>query len=447
MLYYIAKILINIFYRVYYRIGFKGLKKIPHNKSVILAPNHTNAFIDPGVIAMGLPQKIRFFARGDVFKGRLAKWALNDLNISPMYRIQEGYSELKKNDKIFEECRNLLSNNKTLLLFPEAICIQEQRLQPLKKGLARIIFQTEELFDFKKNVWIVPVGLNYSNAKKFGSRLFINIGEPISILKYEEQYKQDKAKTINEFTKLLEQEMAKLIIVISNKENDKLVEELTEIYLYHWMKSENYDPNDIEKQYYASKEIADMINYHDKENPALVENLRKEVTSYCRQLQKLGLCDYLLRPEVIHKMNLWKFFLDAFILFFGMPLYILGLVTNYPPYYISRNFADREIKKVEFYASIYANMSMLLWVIFYAIQLLVAGFVFRNLVFLGLYALLVPGIGFYTLRFYPVIKKILGRLNLLRLVRKERKTIEHLMMKRSQIMTDVEFAKKEQTPL
>lgn len=443
MLYHILKPLTNIFYRVYYTIEVKGLEKNPYGKPVILAPNHINGFVDPINIGMILSQKVRFFARGDVFKGRLAKWALNKMNVSPMYRLKEGYSELKKNDKTFEECRNLLSDNKTILLFPEAICIQEKRLQPLKKGLTRILFQTEELFDFKKDVLVLPIGLNYSDAKKFRSKLFINFGDPISIKKYEELYKQDKVKAINEFTKMLEQEMTKLIIVIKNKEHDELVEGITELYLHYWMKDEQYDLKNIEKQFYVRKDIAEMVNYFDSQNITLLESLKKTIIPYRKNLQKLDLRDHLLRPEIINKMNIGNFLLDFIIIWFGIPIYLIGLLMNYPPYFISKDFADKKVKNVEFYASIYLNMSMLLWVLYYGIQLLVIALAFRSWIFLGIYALMVPLTGVIVLKFYPTMKKILGRWRLMRMVRKERKTIEDLINERTPIINEIEFAKKE----
>lgn len=443
MLYQILKPLTNIFYRVYYTIEVKGLEKNPYGKPVILAPNHINGFVDPVSIGMIAPQKVRFFARGDVFKGRLAKWVLNKMNVSPMYRLKEGYSELKKNDKTFEECRTLLSENKTILLFPEAICIQEKRLQPLKKGLARILFQTEELFDFKKDVLVVPIGLNYSDAKKFRSKLFINFGEPVSIKKYEELYRQDKVKAINEFTKMLEQEMTKLIIVIKNKEHDELVEGITELYLNYWMKDEKHDLKNIEKQFCVRKDIAEMVNYFDSKNSTLLESLKKTIIPYRKNLQKLDLRDHLLRPEIINKMNIGNFLLDFLIIWFGIPIYFIGLIMNFPPYYISRDFADKKVKNVEFYASIYLNMSMLLWVLYYGIQLLVVALVFRSWTFLGIYALLVPLTGLFVLKFYPTMKKIFGRWRLMRMVRKERKTIEDLINERTPIISEIEFAKKE----
>jgi 1-acyl-sn-glycerol-3-phosphate acyltransferase len=442
VLYAILKVLTNIFYRIYYKLEIKGLNKVPAKKPVILAPNHTNGFVDPTTIIMTVPQKVQAFARGDVFKHPIAKWILSSINISPVFRLQEGYSELKKNDKTFEECRTLLSENKTLLIFPEAICVQEKRLQPLKKGLSRIIFQTEEIFDFKKNVWIVPIGINYSDPKKFGSNLFINIGDPISIKKNEEFYKKDKVRAINDFTKMLEQEMAKLIIVIKNKGNDELVAGINEIYLQHWMKEKHYDCKNVEKQFRMSKEIVEMVNYNDSENPLLIDSLKKKIIPFRNQLKKLDLRDPLLRPEIINKMNLRNFILDFITIWFGMPIYIIGAIINYPPYYIAKNFTDKKVKHDEFYASIYLNMSMLLWVLYYGIQLLVVALIFHSWILLVIYAFLVPLTGLYVLKFTSLAKKVFGRWRLLRLVRKDKVTVERLINERVAIIEELEIAKK-----
>src|SRR6218665_2614661 len=177
MLYWLVKPLGIIFLRIFYKFGYKGLEKVPYGKSVVFAPNHVNAFVDPIAIGILVKQKVRFFARGDVFKKRIAKIALNSLSISPVFRIQEGYSEIKKNDKTFEECRQRLANNETLLMFPEAVCIQVPNLRPLKKGVSRIVFQAEETYDFNKDVIIIPIGLNYDKGNKFRSRLFVHFGD------------------------------------------------------------------------------------------------------------------------------------------------------------------------------------------------------------------------------------------------------------------------------
>jgi glycerol-3-phosphate O-acyltransferase/dihydroxyacetone phosphate acyltransferase len=442
VLYWIIKPLSFIFLRIFYKLSYRGVEKVPYGKPIILAPNHTNAFVDPVAVGILLRQKVRFFARGDVFKGRIAKWALESMNVSPMYRIQEGYAELKKNDKTFEECRRLLDANKTLLLFPEAICVQERRLRPLKKGLARIIFQTEESFDFKKDVLVVPIGLNFSEGKRFRSKLFIDFGDPLSIKEYEERYKQDKVRAINEFTKTFEQKLAEHMLIIKDPKNDALVAGVEEIYLQQWVKSRTGDIKNLEQQYEASREIADMVNKLDEKNPEVTTLLKEKITSYIEKLKSNKLRDHLLHPDNINKMNGRTFLLDYIVIYFGMPLYAFSLLFNYPPFYIARKFSNKKIKNAEFYASVYANMAMILWVMLYITGLLIVGLAFHNWLWLGIYTVLIPLSGRYALRFYPKMKKIVGRWRLLRMVRKERDTVTELVNERAEIISHLESAKE-----
>ena len=443
MLYWIIKPFLSIFLRIYYKYDYKGRNNIPYGKPVIFAPNHVNAFMDSIAIGVLTKQKIRFFARGDVFKKKLAKIILNDLSVSPVFRLQEGFSEIKKNDKTFEECRNRLAKNETILLFPEAICIQERKLRPLKKGLSRIIFQTEEAFDFKKDVLVVPVGLNYTKAHKFRSKLFVDIGEPISIKTYEQRYKQDKVKAINEFTKELEQKLGEHMVILKNPEHEKLLEGIEEMYLHKWLKDKDHDVNDLEHSYSGSKEIAEMINCLDEKDPQLTISLREKTTHYLKCMRENNLRDHLLRPENIERITIGSFILEYFIICLGLPFYLISLLVNYPPYLTAKKISDKKIKNIEFYASVYGNLAMILWGIYYGMQLLTIALIFHRWLLLGIYAVVVPLLGFYSLWFYTVKEKIFGRWRLLGMVRKKRETIEQLIRERNIIIEEIEIIKKE----
>ncbi|MGZ4078472.1 MAG: 1-acyl-sn-glycerol-3-phosphate acyltransferase [Bacteroidia bacterium] len=443
MLYWLVKPHAILSLRIFYKLDIIGLERIPQNMPVVLSPNHSNGFIDPVVIAMFPVQKVRFFARGDVFKGKLVLWILNQLNISPMYRLQEGYSEIKKNDKTFEECRQLLRDNKTILIFPEGICIQERRLQPLKKGLSRIVFQTLDSLDYSKDIAVVPIGLNYSEPKRFRSKLFIEIGHPVSVKGYAEAFKKDKVRGINDFTKVLESEMAKYMVIIKNPGNDDLVAGVEEIYLDQWMRDKDQDPKKLSNHYDATREIVDMINYLDEKNPSVIASLKEKMSAYTKRLKENNLRDHLLREESICKMNIGTFIFEYVIIYLGMPVYFIGLLMNYLPYYIAKKFTKKKIKKNEFKASVYANISLMMWVVFYFIQLIIVGLVFRNWILLLGYAILVPLTGKYVLSFYPVMKKIFGRWHLLRMVRKDKNTVQQLMNERTALISELDNAKKE----
>ncbi|MCW3105431.1 MAG: hypothetical protein JWO09_3871 [Bacteroidetes bacterium] len=444
MLYWIIRPFVTVFFRVFYQYDYQGRNNIPLDHPVVFAPNHVNAFIDPVALGMLCDRKIRFFARGDVFKGWLARKTLNSMGVSPMYRIQEGYTELKKNDKTFEECRSLLSAGKIILLFPEGICVQERRLRPLKKGLARIVFQTEELMDFKKDIMVIPVGLNYTAAYKFRSKLFIDIGKPVSVKEYEARFKQDKVRAINEFTKMLEQKMAEHMVVLKNTDNDQLFLNLEEIYMYQWLKNKGQNTNDLNHSYHGSRELALFINYLDEHKPELTVSLRDKSTAYIRKIRGNGLRDHLLRPENIENISIGTFIRDYLIIWLGMPLYLIGLVLHYPPYFLSKKICDKKIKNIEFFASVYANLAMVLWGIYASIQIVAVGLALRDWMLLSLYTVMVlPLTGFFTLWYYPVKEKIFGRWRLLRMVRKERSVVEELVRERFTIISEIENCKRE----
>ncbi len=434
MLYWIIKPFVYIFYRVFYRFSYKGVENIPANKAVVFAPNHVNAFIDPVALGLLTRRKVRFFARGDVFKGKFLKMILSSIGISPMYRMQEGYAEIKKNDKTFEECRQRLTDNQVILIFPEGICIQDKRLVPLKKGLTRIVFQTEETLDFKKELLIIPVGLNYTAAWKFRSKLFIDIGKPLTITEYEERYKQDKVRTINDFTKVLENKMKEHLLIINNKDYDEAMDAIAEIYLEEWIKDDGANPRNLHNQYHALRKIAQMVNFLEVNHKQLLDEINVKTTTYLKQLTEADLRDHLLRPEKISKMNFGTFVLESQVILWGNIIYLFGLITNYPPYFSGKYFSDKKIKQKEFYASAYLHIAMILWGIYFGIQILTVALLFRNWSLIGIYAVSVIALGLYNLFFYPVRKKIFGRWRLLRMVRKQRDVVENLVSERAEII-------------
>ena len=442
LIYYLTKLLTNIFCRIYYKFDYQGLENLPNDKPVVLAPNHVNAFMDPVLIGMTIKREVRFFARGDVFKGTFSKWILNQLNISPVYRMSEGYSDVKKNDKTAEECRQLLIKDKAIMMFPEGICIQERRLRPLKKGLSRIVFQTAASIDFKKDILVIPVGINYSDAKKFRSKAILDFGKPLSILPYKESFAADPVKTINEFTRVLENKMKPHLVIIENPDNDNLIAAIEEIFMKQWIEDKSGDPTDLKQQHQASREIAEMVNKLSVTHPELILLLRLQTGNYIQKLDTHQLRDHLLDPKRIDKMNAFSFMKDVAGIYLGMPFYVLGLLFNFPPYYFAKRFSDKRIKNVEFYASVYSNLAMLIWLVYYGIQLIIVGLVSRSWPMLIVYAITVPLLGLFAIRFGTFLTKMRGRARLLRMVRKQRDVAAELINERKLIIEALTEAKK-----
>ena len=115
-------------------------------------------------------------------------------------------------------------------------------------------------------------------------------------------------------------------------------------------------------------------------------SLKSKLDTYIRLLNEYKLRDHLLREESINKMNFWTFLKEYIVIYLGTPIYLIGLLFNYFPYYIAEKFANKKVKKAEFYASFRANLSLIFWTIYYFIELLIVALVFRNWALLGIFA-------------------------------------------------------------
>ena len=75
---------------------------------------------------------------------------------------------------------DLLQNKQAILMFPEANHNLMRRVRPLSKGFTRIIFNALDI-DPDLDIQLVPVGLNYSDATKFPSKVTLFFGDAISV--------------------------------------------------------------------------------------------------------------------------------------------------------------------------------------------------------------------------------------------------------------------------
>ena len=160
----IAALALKIFFR---KIYFTNRNRIPDGKPLILAINHPTAFIEPCILACFLPIKLYFLVRGDLFKKAHFSKMLNLLHMVPIFRKQEGLDQLSKNDETFDFCYKALKDHKTVVILPEGKTIQEKRLRPIRKGLARIAFGTYEKYgDTTKDYHVIHL-LLFSSFDSF----------------------------------------------------------------------------------------------------------------------------------------------------------------------------------------------------------------------------------------------------------------------------------------
>ncbi len=393
----------------YKRIAIKNKGNITKHGPVILAMNHPNTFMDPVMFLYAVyPPKLYYLARGDAFTSAIANWFFESLGIVPIFRIQDAGKEgLKKNDETYKRVFRLLSKDKKIMIFAEGLCIQERRLRPLKKGVPRMVFGGMEVIN-DPDLAVVPIGINYTDPKKFRSNIFFNVGEPIMVADFMKDYKENPARTQNVFLKVLEPKMKELIIHINNPENDKLVGWLEEMFVKDRCKEQKLNYKNPEHEYNIGKQITAMVNKADEENKEVINSLNEKCKVYFENLNKFKIRDWLIDPNNNSKINWFNFLGRTILLILFAPVCVRGILGNYLPYKISQTISDAKIKMVEFHAAFNLVIGTVLTWIFYIIQFTIAYMLAPNIGWPALVVLVSFFTGKFVLYYYPFFQKTVG---------------------------------------
>jgi 1-acyl-sn-glycerol-3-phosphate acyltransferase len=410
------------------------MEKIPTDRPILFCVNHPNAFMDALVLGMSIKRRTWFLARSDVFRKKLLGTILSFVGIIPIYRLLEGAEHLSKNDETFDRCARLLKENKTIMIFSEGLCVQERRLRKLKKGTARIAFDAEEKNNFKLNLTIVPVGLNYSSTPwKFHKPLYVQFGEPFLVSDYEELYKKDKARAMNLFTRDLEERMKNQLLHIDEEANDKLVEQLEEMFTEEQADEERIDPKNQKETYHISREIVATVNTASKNEPERIVSLREKLIGYFASLKKIKTRDWVVRHYTNKKLVAGELVGDFLFFLLGFPFWIFGLITNYVPYKVPYLIANKIVKLIEWHASVNATTFWAIWQFWWLLQSLVVALVFRNWYLLFAFMIAVPLCGMFAQWYWVEMKKVYGKIKWLRTVKNNSRVAEEMMKRRKEI--------------
>ncbi len=163
----------------YRQVTVRGDQLLPRGP-ILFAPNHQNAFMDALLVVCTNHRFTHFLARADIFKKRGVRWLLSTLNLLPVYRLRDGFEKLAYNQHTFAATSRLLALGHSVIIFPEGNHGAQRRVRPLSKGFARVAFDFVRKHPHQ-TLYVVPVGLNYEDHRRFRSRVSVMYGEPIAV--------------------------------------------------------------------------------------------------------------------------------------------------------------------------------------------------------------------------------------------------------------------------
>jgi 1-acyl-sn-glycerol-3-phosphate acyltransferase len=335
-----------------FRLFFRRIREVRPSRTLfgrtIFVSNHPSAFLDPLVISRLRTPVVYFMTRSDVFN-----WFTKPLfwlaQMIPIYRAQDGGNSQEKNKKVFKKATQTLAKKRNLLIFGEGLTddVFERRLKPIKKGAIRIGFTALEDLDWKYEIQVQGLGINYTNPGILRSEVLIAAAEPIVLNDYKEAYLENPSKVISELNRALENRMQAQITHLRSEEHLQLHEQIMMLNR-KGMHVHCYDKQyTLEQRWAYSQQLAERLN---NDQTLDLTTFRNEMLAYHKHLENQGLNEAELYWFAIEKNWRLKTFCKWLI---QLPMFPIGL----PTYFVKR-FVEKKMKRRVFWSS--TKMAMLL---------------------------------------------------------------------------------------
>jgi len=376
LLYFVLFLTLPISTRIY----FRRRKTINSPKSfygrTIYVSNHAASFMDPLLVASMRKPIVFFMTRADIFSPFLKPiaWAAHML---PIYRQQDGEGNNSKNEAVFKTCAKILAFGRNLLIFGEGFTddVFIRRLKPVKKGAVRIGFIALEQSNWKNKIYVAAVGCNYTDPNFLRGDILLSTSDKICLNDYQEAFKVNPNKVINELTKKVELLMREQITHVEDINWAPFHENVMQL-TRKGMNSQNFDRKiSLEKRWRYSQNLANWMNASSlDENPEILA-LKSDVEGYFSLLKKMK-----LKEENIYDAQSkakGSRFKELLFLLTLWPFAIIGFVHCFIPYFFIKKFTEKSFKRRVFWSSV----KMLLGMLSMAILNFPFIFVFYNVIY------------------------------------------------------------------
>jgi len=181
---WIAGIALHWFYR---DIRIVRADRIPGSGPLLIAVNHQNALVDSLIVCWLMPQRITMTAKATLAANPFISLFFRMMHVVPLRRMSDeprNGGELpfdrSRNKGAFREILSVLRQNGTVLIFPEGKSHNENGLEPLKTGLARLALQARDETELSR-LKILPVGLVFEDKGVPGTAVGAYVAEPIDL--------------------------------------------------------------------------------------------------------------------------------------------------------------------------------------------------------------------------------------------------------------------------
>lgn len=334
---YIRLIHDYIYYRKVYYVNKNNIP--PKGSSVIVVCNHQNAINDPLALEFCFnDRKFYIFARASLFASRFGNWFFRGLDVLPAFRLKtDGEESLKNNFDSFKEAGQILADGGIVGLFPEGTNQYKHFLGEFSQAYLRLGFETAQHCDYKREIYILPVSVHYSDYFKFRADMMLICGKPIALSPYFEQYKTRPRSTCRTVNKTVHKEVEQLMIDIQDEDNYEAIEYLRNSYGNKFARLFGLNPRILPEKLQSDKLLTNAIKEYSEKNPSEAEDLFTAVLNMKTKTENAKLKDNVFDYCPSALSLLFKAF--AFLLL--LPVFVFGLYPNILCYFAPMPMVDK----------------------------------------------------------------------------------------------------------
>ena len=412
----------KIFYRKVIVIGIENINPEHH---IIFAPNHQNTLMDALAVLFTHKGQPVFLARADIFKKKTIAAILYFLKILPVYRIRDGYANLKENDEIFSKTVDVIKNKNGLVILPEGNHEGFRRLRQLKKGICRVAFQADEAENNQLKIKIIPVGLDYSHYRRYRQVLTVVYGKPIEVSEYHEFYKENPNRGLIELKNRLSDELKKLMVHIESEDDYEAIDELRSIVNGRFCDSIK------EPKLFHDINLIDRLNKLRNVDFSLYKKICSLSLSIKTKAKNLNI-DYRFLEKKKH--SLFWLFVGCAVLIIGFPVFLFGNIFN-AIFMGIPIWQTRKVKDPQFISSLRFGFSMILGLLLLLPILIVSLIFFSEWLHGLLFFISLPLSGLAAWNYYLLYRRIRGGFRIRKLISSKNKLFETLKADYKELMS------------
>lgn len=301
----------------------------------LVISNHFNGLVDVVLLIAALGEYPQFLAKSSLFDRLPSRLLLKAVGAIPVYRPMDG-ADGANNVGSFDQVYEAWEKGRTIAIFPEGTVAEEERLQPLRTGAARMALgAVQRGID---QLAVIPVGITYMDKAATRSRGLVEIGQPIVVATLTPQPTLaastsslstpvagdlDDTSTVRFFTKILEETLGSLSAAYGSLQRKARLLRTADVVL----------STDVAHPY-DSPPMTDLIEMAD-EIASLPDETQAEILNrmgmYHLDLVNLGVRDDHLVPSVRLRDLFRKFAITVLTLIVVTPLAYFTLLTNVIP--------------------------------------------------------------------------------------------------------------------